>query len=157
MTKHKIDIPPYTMIPNVIIDGMGEMTECQFRVLTAVARKTFGWQKQRDMISLTQLEALTGLSRQGVIDGIQACLTDEWIERTPRGQSFVYELLVNDVDQSAGELVNHVDQLQPELVNVVDTQKKESKEKEKPIRIRSMRGGSFILRFYRACRSPLGY
>lgn len=130
MTKHKIDIPAYTMIPNVIIDGMGEMSECQFRVLSAIARKTFGWQKQRDMISLTQLEALTGLSRQGVIDGIQACLSDGWIERTPRGQSFVYELLVNDVDQLGGELVNHVDQLQPELVNVVDTQKKEFKEKE---------------------------
>lgn len=131
MTKHKINVPEYTMLPNVIIDQMWDMSECQFRVLTAIARKTFGWQKQRDTISLSQIEEMTGLSRQGVSNGIQECLADGWISRTPKGQSFEYELLVNDVDQSDNELVNVVDQLEPKLVNVVDTQKKEIKEKQK--------------------------
>jgi len=136
----KVFVSNYTMIPNAIIDSMGEMTECEFRVVMAVARKTFGWQKYKDRISLSQLKELTGLSKQGVIDGISSAIEHELIERHPAGQSFEYSILVNEVDQSEYKtsqrsrpaLVNVVDQLEPELVNVVDTQKKGlKKEKEK--------------------------
>jgi len=126
----RIDKPTYTMLPNVLIESMGEMTESEFRIVVAVARKTFGWQKERDLISLSQLIELTGMSKQGVCNGIEKAIENGWLARVSQGQSFVYELLVNEVDQV---LVNEVDRLSKKLVNEVDTQKKEElKEKSAP-------------------------
>jgi len=134
----KVFVPNYTMIPNSIIESMSEMTECEFRVVVAVARKTFGWQKKKDRISLSQLKELTGLSTQGVIDGVNKAIENEWITRYPVGQSFEYEVLVNVVDEleektsqrSREVLVNVVDRFDGQLVNVVDTQKKELNKKK---------------------------
>ncbi len=132
--------PNYTQIPNAVIDAMAKMHECELKVVMAICRKTFGWHKATDVISLSQLEALTGLSRQGVIDGVARATHRGIVERIPDGQSFAYRVivyeddaasqpsrlaedgLVNVVDQQP---VNVVDQLPPELVNVVDTQKKD--------------------------------
>src|SRR3990167_2290484 len=96
----RIGKPNYTMLPNVLIESMGEMTESEFSVVVAVARKTFGWQKERDLISLSQLIALTGMSKQGVCNGIEKAIENGWLARVSQGQSFIYELLVNEVDQS---------------------------------------------------------
>lgn len=131
----KIPKPNYTQIPNVILDHMADMTNAEFRVITAIARKTFGWQKTTDMISLSQLCELTGLSRQGVIDGTAKAIANGWVEKVECGNSFEYSLLVKQVDQSNREtsqasrpkVVKPVDQL---LVKPVDTQKKLLNKKE---------------------------
>lgn len=126
------------------------MGDAELRVVMAIARQTFGWHKKRDKISLTQLERLTGMSRQGVVNGLEFGIKRGLIERTPdpddRRGGIWYRLLVNDVDQSTAltslnnGLVREDDQStsltsssqrgRPELVNDVDTQKKESKEKK---------------------------
>lgn len=112
------------------------------KVILAIVRQTFGWHKADDRISISQLVKLTGLTRQGVINGVARALEDGFLDRQPVGQSFTYSLkVVNEVDQP---LVNEVDQFQPQasqqdrpelvnetdhqLVNEVDPQKKESKE-----------------------------
>lgn len=127
----KVDKPNYTQLPNAILDSMNEMEETEFRVVVAIARKTFGWHKREDELSLSQLKDITGLSRPSVIKGVEIAIKNGWITRRPKGQSFMYSILVNDVDQ----LVNDVDQLGEKLVNDVDTQKKESKETIKKERV----------------------
>lgn len=147
----RIPAPNYTQIPNTVLDLMSDMEETEFRVVIAIARQTFGWHKKRDKISLSQLEKLTGLSRQGVINGIAAGEKRGLIEKTKddsdkRGGIW-YRLLVNSIDQSTeltsqnNVLVREVNQSteltrtsqlsRPELVNSVDTQKKEKEKKER--------------------------
>lgn len=119
-------VPNFTQIPNLLLEEhIKAMTEAEMRVALAIARKTFGWHKRQDKLSLSQLMDLTGMSRQGVINGIEAGIARGIIRREQDGQSFLYELVilerpVNEVDQckdaetsqrSRPTLVNEVDQL----------------------------------------------
>lgn len=112
------------------------MGDAELRVVLAVCRKTRGWQKDEDVISLSQLEKITGLSRQGVIDGTKNALEHDFIKRVKKGDSYSYSLNIKPV-------VKPVDQ---SLVKPVDTQKKLEKKstrgKQKPLAAVN----SFILR-----------
>lgn len=107
--------------------GMAEL-----KVTMAILRKTLGWQKKSDKISLTQLEKMTGLSRQGVIDGTREAEARGTVRRI---DGPITEWVVNVVDQPKPEVVKPVDQpsqaSRPKLVKPVDTQKKERNIKEK--------------------------
>lgn len=141
MTPPPIQPPNFTAIPNVILDHMASLSEAELRVVLAVCRKTFGWHKERDVLSITQLEQLTGLSRQGVVNALGPLLEQRILDRVPAGMSFAYTILVNEIDQSNyftsqdNGLVNTVDQTSQlcvtELVNTVDTQKKGNKQEKK--------------------------
>lgn len=136
-----IDKPNYTQIPNVVLDDMMAcMGDAEFKVVMAVARQTFGYHRKRHNMSLTDLCAMTGLSRQGVINGVTAGMERGVIDREVDGNSWRYAIviddspsqrnrLVNEVDQPTSQpnglpVVNEVDQAsqrsRPELVNEVD-------------------------------------
>jgi phage replication O-like protein O len=114
--------PNFTQAPNLLFDvHLREMGNAELRVVLVICRKTFGFHKDRDRISLSQLQKATGMSRQGVINGINQAV-DRGLARkftSPKGSEF--ELVVNEVDQQTDEVVNAVDQ---QVVNEVDTQKK---------------------------------
>lgn len=60
--------PNTAAIPNILFDyWMAKLSPGEWKVLSAIARKTYGWQKARDRISLRQLVELTGLHKNGVI------------------------------------------------------------------------------------------
>lgn len=61
----------YTQVPNWLIDAMPRLTGAQVMVALAVARRTIGWQKESDAISLSQLQADTGLERATVHTALQ--------------------------------------------------------------------------------------
>ncbi len=74
--------PNYTQVPDDVFDVIApELTEAELRVLLYVIRRTFGFKKDRDAISLTQmvegirardgrlLDKGTGMSRRGVMKG----------------------------------------------------------------------------------------
>ena len=61
-----MQIPNHTQVPNEIIDTMELFTPAEFKVLIAICRKTIGWHKTSDRISYSQLEEMTGLSRNGI-------------------------------------------------------------------------------------------
>lgn len=76
------DNPTYTSVPDVIFDELApDSTEAELRVLLYIVRRTFGFKKTSDAISLTQmvagirtrdgrvLDRGTGLSRRGVMKG----------------------------------------------------------------------------------------
>lgn len=147
-----IPAPNYTQIPNAIFELMADkdahLTESELRVILAIARKTFGWHKKRDKISLTQLEKLTAMSRPSIVAGLEAAIDRGIVRRTPDKNDklggFFYELAVdepNDQTSKKSELVKEVNQLKdltetskeslPELVKNFNPQKKEKEKKER--------------------------
>lgn len=70
-----IPAPNYTQIPNVIFDyWMFHLSPAEFKVLMCICRKTFGWHKTLDKISLKQIQEITGLSRKGITDNLNRLL-----------------------------------------------------------------------------------
>jgi len=62
--------PNYTQVPNDLFDiEMSKMGYAELKVVLAVCRYTFGYHQTERRISLTKLEAMTGLSRPAVIQG----------------------------------------------------------------------------------------
>ena len=70
----------FTQIPNQILDTMTQRTPNENLVLFAICRKTYGWAKTKDKISLSQIQEMTGLSRQGTVNNIRSLKTNGWIE-----------------------------------------------------------------------------
>jgi len=59
--------PRFTQIPDVLFDEyLPELGFAELKVLLAIMRRTYGWRKPTDAISLSQLEKGTGLSRKAV-------------------------------------------------------------------------------------------
>jgi hypothetical protein len=76
--------PSFTMIPDTLFDELApNLTESELRVALYIMRRTFGFKKQSDAISINQLisgistrdgrvlDRGTGMSRQGVMRGIK--------------------------------------------------------------------------------------
>jgi phage replication O-like protein O len=141
--------PNYTQIPNVILDKlMLSMSDAELRVVLVIARQTFGYHRQRKKMSISYLMKATGMSKQGVLNGINSAIERGVVKRRKDGQSWQYELVidgepVNEVDRPTSQrsrqvgastsqrsrqaLVNDVDRL---LVNDVDTKKEREKERK---------------------------
>lgn len=121
MTSGKNQEPDYTKVPNWVIDRLMPLVgESELKVTLFIARKTIGWHKGKDKLSLSQIMKGTGMSRQGALNGISRGVERKTIIREKAGQGYVYSL-VNEVDQSTiltsqrsrPVLVNEVDQLGP--------------------------------------------
>ena len=53
-------IPNTSAIPNVLFDyWMEKLSPAEFKVLLCIARKTYGWHKDNDLISIKQIEKMT--------------------------------------------------------------------------------------------------
>ncbi len=132
--------PNHTQVPNMLFEtDMADMSEAELKCTLAIVRKILGYHKtEPEPISYSQIQTMTGLSRQAVSDGIQAAINRGRIIQTGKGKRGVNLFTVYFVDQSTQEtsqgnstsLSNR-----PELVNEVDTQKKafkESKDSDAP-------------------------
>lgn len=63
-------IPNSFQVPNVIIDELiADMSEAELKCFLFVIRKTTGWQKEMDAISISQFMESLKLSKQSVISG----------------------------------------------------------------------------------------
>lgn len=94
----KIYEPNYTQVPNAVISLMPELKESELKVLLAIVRKTFGWQKNRDRISLSQLQEITGLGRASVSEAIHS---DKFrgivkVHKTKKGNEF--EMIIHSMN-----------------------------------------------------------
>lgn len=133
------DAEPYTKIPNALLDTMHELGNAELRIVLAIVRRTAGWQKECDVISLTQLETMTGLGRRHVIQGLRELETRGLIEHTPAKRNGRCYRLVTPGNQSPKgtsnlrepELVTLGNQSAPQLVTLGNTQKKDPKERIK--------------------------
>lgn len=136
--------PNYTQTPNEILDLLCEMSEAEMRVTLAICRETFGWHRPTAKLSISDLERLTKLSRQGVINGLAAGAERGTIQREAVGNGYSYHIVVvNEVDQNSqrSRPVNEIDQSttltsssqrsRPKIVNEVDQPFNSIKEKRK--------------------------
>ena len=101
MSSFKIQPPPYFQTPNDLVDHwMPLLKEGEIRILLVVFRKTFGWQKQRDYISLSQFEKLTGMTRSAVSNSIKSLVEKGIIRKETMGkngtQQSYYELTISE-------------------------------------------------------------
>ena len=155
MAKSKLLIPNSTQIPNVILDKiLPGISEADARCLLYICRRTYGFQKQRDRISLTQfvggivsrdgevLDYGTGMSRPAVVDALKN-LTGAGLVKVIKdkaGNSFELncELFVDKYAEKG--VVNEVNRLRkltrtgklskPRQVNLLYPQNKGNKEKQ---------------------------
>jgi len=74
--------PNYTQVPNDLFDDkMSRMGYAELKVVLAVCRYTFGYHQTERRISLTKLEAMTGLTRHSVIQGAMEAENHGHIQR----------------------------------------------------------------------------
>jgi phage replication O-like protein O len=99
--------------PNVLVDEiLPDLKPSAVKVLNVIVRKTFGWQKLSDELSLSQLEKLTKLRRAAVVAAVAELERIEvvTIRRGAKGQgSNVYTL---NVDIGTGLLVRKSNQFE---------------------------------------------
>jgi len=139
-------IPNFTQIPNVIFDNfMHLLSGAEMKVLLYICRRTYGFQKGADSISITQLtkgikdkegnhiDMGTGLSNRKVIDCINK-LTEIGLIHTNKVHNRTTKFTMN-IGSGVSSLVNKVhlgsEVSSPQLVNKVHTQKKEKESIQK--------------------------
>ena len=73
----------FVPIPNAYIDRyLADLSGAEVKVLLAILRRTAGWRKESDEISLSQIEKMTGLDRKSVIAGLRGLLKRGLIAQT---------------------------------------------------------------------------
>lgn len=102
----KITAPNFTQTPNDLFDHwLPILKESELKVLLVIMRKTFGWHKVRDKISVSQLSKLTGLVEETVVIAVKALQKKGLIIKQVVGrigkQETYYELVVCEDSNSS--------------------------------------------------------
>jgi len=64
----------YVPVPNAYFEYLADLSGAELKVLLAILRRTVGWRKESDVISIEQLQQMTGLSRNSVRAGLRGLL-----------------------------------------------------------------------------------
>jgi phage replication O-like protein O len=88
-------LPNYTQIPNELLGEpygrnkkpgmMASMSDAELRVFLAICRATLGYHQATGRVSIRTIALMTGLSKQGVLDGALAAEQDGLIMRHQDG------------------------------------------------------------------------
>jgi phage replication O-like protein O len=79
--------PRYTQVPNDLFDLLlPDLGLAELKVLLYIMRQTFGFHKDADAISLSQLEQGTGLSRKSIAPAV-ASLVERGMVQVERAKS----------------------------------------------------------------------
>lgn len=118
----RVPAPNFTQAPNALFDEWLPLLKLvELRVLMVILRKTFGWHKIRDRISLSQLEKCTGSQRRDIIkatDKLQklGLITKEVVGEMGDQDTF-YELVVQEDSKKSYQCESHT----PPSVNLTPT------------------------------------
>lgn len=96
--KQKIEAPNYTQIPNVLFDEyMKTLNGSEYKIISAIARKTFGWHKEYDRISYSQISEITGISSKETINkALKILLEKNYIIAVKNNQSISYAINITE-------------------------------------------------------------
>lgn len=154
----KISASNWTTVPNELFKLLSTMKESEMRVILVICRYTAGFHRRSVKMSLSKLEKLTGMSRQGVVNGIAFAKESGFleIEHGDFQTSNVYSLNIDwekeevDNEDDQGSKPNVPKPSQPNLpppVNQVDTRKerdlKETPPNKTPLPPGGNGGGGF--------------
>lgn len=101
----KIPAPNYTQTPNDLFDHwLPFLKEGELKVLMVIMRKTFGFHKDSDKISISQLMHYTGLSEATVLSSIKSLIQMGLVRKETVGKTGMqeshYQLIVEDSNNS---------------------------------------------------------
>lgn len=137
-----LETPNFTQVPNVLFEQMASMSDAELRCTLVLIRQIFGYHREKpEPISNSQIEEMSGLSHQGVINGMKAALERGHAKHAGTGQRGVNLYTLNIKDQSTSltsqkrdqstRLTRSSQRRRPVLVNDVDTPNKKKEKKEK--------------------------
>lgn len=93
-------MPGYTRVPNDFFDIIPRLTDPELRVLLLIYRRTIGWNKDDDQISLTQFQDGTGIrGRQHIIAALRGLEEQHLVHATRNGTRTARYQLVTESDQ----------------------------------------------------------
>lgn len=138
----KVDKPNYTQIPNIILDNIDKFSNTEFKILLLICRKTFGWHKEKDKISYSQL-IKTGLGKNTIPRAINTLKDNGYIIQTGSPHSgYSYELSIIGLTPPRVEDIPTTGTEKPKIIPTTGTTKeslnKLSKEKEDVINLLSL-------------------
>lgn len=127
--------PNYTQIPNIFFDQyLKDLGHAETKVILAIYRKTFGWHKEREEISLSQIHEITGLKREHIIKASKSLEEKNMIKKVVSGKNgdkkttyFLVFLEDQNISTSPAKGPELVPQRDYPLVPQRDIQKKEIK------------------------------
>lgn len=130
----RVPAPNFTQTPNILFDEwLPQLKLVELRVLMVILRKTFGWQKIKDRISLRQLEKLTGSQRRDIIKAVDRLEELGLIKKDVSGQNgyqeTFYELIVHEDSNNSYRCESHT----PPSVNLTPTKETNTKETISPV------------------------
>lgn len=146
-------IPNSTQIPNIVLDFLlPALPETEGKCLLYICRRTYGFHKDEDRISLTQftdgitdrsgkiLDNGTGLSRPSVVEGLKNLINAGAVAIEKNRNGNVYKIRL---DMDIDKVVKNINQLRkltssskkslPKPVKLFNTQKKEKQSETKII------------------------
>jgi phage replication O-like protein O len=135
----RITAPTYTQTPNDLFDHwLPLLNEGELKVLLVIMRKTFGWHRTHDVISVSQLSKYTGMLEETVIKAAKSLQNKGVITREVSGpigkQQTTYSLIVNEDSNNSYPSDKPRGPLGSDPRVQTEAQKKEySKEKSKEI------------------------
>lgn len=94
--------PNYTQTPNTLFDLLPVISNAELRITLALVRETHGWHRQRtDMLSVTELASLAGLSESSAKTGIKEATQRGTLKRfkardAMNRPTFKYGLVIRD-------------------------------------------------------------
>lgn len=103
------EIPNYTQIPNHILDNLlMELSGSELKILLFIFRKTFGFHKTRDRISLSQIKKHTGVARDKINPCVQRLIEMNLIIKESDGENgsmdTYYEISFKEFDTGSKKL-----------------------------------------------------
>ena len=99
----------WTAIPNDLLDNMADLGNAELRVLLVLIRKTAGYQKERDRVSVSQVAELTGLTSRNAQVALVSLLDGGFIGREQVGkQAYEYFVKPYPVGTRIKEPTNHI-------------------------------------------------
>lgn len=93
--------PNFTQVPNEFLDDwVHKIDPMEAKVMLVIYRKTFGWHKVRDQISISQLEKCTGHGKQAILKAVKGLIEKgairKIVEGPPGEQKTYYEVVMED-------------------------------------------------------------
>lgn len=97
----RVPSPNFTQIPNDLFDyWLPHLGEVELKVLLVIMRKTFGWHRTSDMISISQIEKLTGSIPKNILNAVKGLVEKRLIIKIVKGpigkQVTYYDMVVNE-------------------------------------------------------------
>ncbi len=92
--RHTDPIPNSFQVPNIYVDDvLPHLSGSETKILLFIVRKTFGWRKSEDRISISQMAEGTGVSPRHAIRGVKTLVAmGVVLEHTESGKTTAYRL-----------------------------------------------------------------